>query len=156
MGGINLTGLLDGGDLCHATEEEEQIATLLDRVTLIDALQDAQVRPGIQFFRARGLLLRWNRLVYHLGEEMEEKQWDEKNAYNKKYQKYIKQKLNFLLWCFNHKCWTVQVAVCICQDPENEPYLLRCMFTFSDCCCPLLTCIGNSLPGTCSTGALLK
>lgn len=82
--GINLTGLLDGGDLCHATEEEEQIATFLYGVTLIDALQDAQVRPGIQFFRARGLLLGRNRLVYHLGEEMVEKQWDAKNAYNKK------------------------------------------------------------------------
>lgn len=50
--GINLTGLLDGGDLSHTAEEEEQVAALLRRVALVDALQDAQVRPGIQFFGA--------------------------------------------------------------------------------------------------------
>ena len=47
--GINLTGLLDGGDLRHAAEEEEQVSALLWRVTLIDALQDAQVRSRVQF-----------------------------------------------------------------------------------------------------------
>lgn len=46
--GVNLTGLLDVGDLRHAAEEEEQVPTLLWRVALIDALQDAQVRPRIQ------------------------------------------------------------------------------------------------------------
>lgn len=74
--GINLTGLLDGGDLCHTTKEEQQIATFLWRVTLIDALQDAQVWSGIQFFRTRGLLLRWDRLVYHLVQETEGKKLD--------------------------------------------------------------------------------
>lgn len=49
MRGINLTGLLDGGDFCHTTEEEEQITALLWGVTLVDALQDAQVRSGIEF-----------------------------------------------------------------------------------------------------------
>lgn len=63
---INLTGLLDGGDFCHTAEEEQQISTLLWGVTVVDALQDAQVRPGIQLLGARGLLLGGNRLVYHL------------------------------------------------------------------------------------------
>lgn len=45
---IDLTGLLDGGDFCHAAEEEQQIATLLWGVPVVDALQDAQVRPGIK------------------------------------------------------------------------------------------------------------
>lgn len=63
---INLTGLLDGGDFCHTTEEQQKISTLLWRVTVVDALQDAQVRPGIQLFRAGGLLLGGNRLVYYL------------------------------------------------------------------------------------------
>lgn len=64
--GINLTGIQDGGNLCHTAEEEEQITAFLRRVTLVDALQDAQVWSGIQLLRARGLFLRWNGLVYHL------------------------------------------------------------------------------------------
>lgn len=63
---IHLTGLLDGGDFRHAAEEEQQIPTLLWGVAMVDALQDAQVRPRIQLLGAGGLLLRWNRLVYHL------------------------------------------------------------------------------------------
>lgn len=63
---IHLTGLLDGGDFCHTAEEEKQISTLLWGVAMVDALQDAQVRPGIQLLGAGGLLLRRNRLVYHL------------------------------------------------------------------------------------------
>lgn len=47
--GVNLTRLLDGGDLRHAAEEEEQVSTLLWGVALIDALQDAKVRSGVQF-----------------------------------------------------------------------------------------------------------
>lgn len=47
--GVNLTGLLDGGDLRHTAEEEEQVSSLLRRITLIDALQDPEVRPGVQF-----------------------------------------------------------------------------------------------------------
>lgn len=49
--GINLTGLLDGGDLCHTAKKEQQVTTLLWGVTLIDALQDAQIRSRIQFLR---------------------------------------------------------------------------------------------------------
>lgn len=63
---IHLTGLLDGGDFRHTAEEEQQISPLLWRVAVVDALQDAQVRPGIQLLGAGGLLLGWNRLVYHL------------------------------------------------------------------------------------------
>lgn len=66
MGGINLTGLLDGRDLRHTAKEEEQVTALLWRVTLIYALQDAQVRSRIQFLQTRWLLLRRNGLVYHL------------------------------------------------------------------------------------------
>lgn len=66
--GVDLTGLLDGGNLGHTAEEEEQVAALLWRVALIDALQDAQVRSGIQFLRARRLLLSRNGLIYHLSE----------------------------------------------------------------------------------------
>lgn len=63
---INLTGLLDGGDFCHTAEEEQKISTLIRGVTVVDALQDAQVRPRIQLLGAGRLLLGGNRLVYHL------------------------------------------------------------------------------------------
>lgn len=63
---INLTSLLDGGDFCHTAEKEQQISTLLWGVTVVNALQDAQVWSGIQLLGAGGLLLRGNRLVYHL------------------------------------------------------------------------------------------
>lgn len=66
MCGINLTGLLDGGYFCHTTEEEQKISALFWGVAMVDALQDAQVRPGIQLLGAGRLLLGGNRLVYHL------------------------------------------------------------------------------------------
>ena len=56
--GVHLAGLLDGGDLGHATEEQQQVAALLRGVALVDALQHAQVRPRVQLLQAGRLLLR--------------------------------------------------------------------------------------------------
>lgn len=47
--GIDLTGLLDGGNLCHTAQKNEQIATFLSRVALINTLQDPQIWSGIHF-----------------------------------------------------------------------------------------------------------
>lgn len=47
--GVDLTGLLDGGNLCHAAQENEQIAAFLGGVALIDPLQDPEVRSGVHF-----------------------------------------------------------------------------------------------------------
>lgn len=69
MCGINLTGLLDCGNLGYTAKEDEQVTTFFWGIALVNALQGAQVGSGVQFLRARYLLLRWDRLVYHLSTE---------------------------------------------------------------------------------------